>query len=300
MQSSQEGPAPSKRPSLLGAEQPEQSDSQRLLAGIEAGSKPKNSAAKPPSPPSRKTAWVVALLVLAAAGGTAAWMNSGSDEPVLAVAAPVSPAPARQAAPVAAVASTAASIEAPDVSTAAILHDTTADEDKAAQRTVAAAAKPASKADTEALTALLEDKPAAPARKAAKERDDSATAESKRAAERTREKRLALRDRLKKEQAEKHPLARNVVAKKAAAPEVDTDVALLAALVAHSKASQQATRTSAPASGPDAKKLRQCKALSSVAEAEECRARLCTGSAKTSAACKPASVAQVSDAPGAP
>lgn len=290
MQSSQDGPAPPKRPSLLGSEQPEQSDNQRLLAGIEAGSKTQSKATKPPR---RKAAWAVALLLLAG-GGVAAWMNSGSDAPVLAVATPVSaPAEAPAAPPVVAAASDTAAADTPDVSTAAILHDTSADEDKSAAPR-ALAQKSAVKGDAEALTALLEEKQAAPAPKAKKSREETLAAN--RAAERAREKRLASRERLEKKGAEKHPLARNVVAKKAAPAEVDSDVALLAALVAHSKASQATTRTSAPATTPDARKLRQCKALSSVAEAEECRARLCAGSAKNSAVCKPASVAQAGDA----
>jgi hypothetical protein len=218
-------------------------------------------------------------------------MSSSGDEPVLAIAAPVNAPVAPPIVPAAAAAVVAAPVDAPDVSTAAILHDTTADEDKLA--TPRAPAQPgASKSDTAALTALLEDKPAAPAHKPARSREEI------RAAEHAREKRLALRERLEKKDTEKHPLARKMVAKKSATPEVDSDVALLAALVAHSKASQPKPQpvSRAPAADADAHKLRQCKALDSVAEADACRARLCAGSAKTSAACRPASGAQVVDA----
>ena len=60
---------------------------------------------------------------------------------------------------------------------------------------------------------------------------------------------------------------------------VDNDVALLAALVAHSKATQPKTGTGVAA------KLKQCKSLESVAEANQCRARICA-SAKGEPACK--------------
>lgn len=67
---------------------------------------------------------------------------------------------------------------------------------------------------------------------------------------------------------------------------VDNDVALLAALVAHSKATQPRHANSAAA------KLRQCKTLGSVADAEQCRIKLCAGSAKNEAECKPPKVAK--------
>lgn len=64
---------------------------------------------------------------------------------------------------------------------------------------------------------------------------------------------------------------------KAVAP--DSDVALLAAMVEHSKAIQ-------PKRSPAAIKLGQCKTLRSVADAERCRARLCAGTAKYETECK--------------
>ena len=76
---------------------------------------------------------------------------------------------------------------------------------------------------------------------------------------------------LKKKKAVAHPRA---------VAQTDSDVALLAALVAHSKATQPKRPSGIRA------KLLQCKTLGSVAEAEQCRARLCAGSARNSSECK--------------
>lgn len=270
MQSRQDSPPPSSRPSLLAADPQEQNDSQRLLAGIDAGAAPRPVLDQQPVKRRRRTAWVAGLLVLAAGGGTAAWMASAPDEQV----AVVRPAPVR--APVTPVA--APKVEAPEVSTAAILQDTPAADEKVA----AAPARPASKADTSELTALLEAKPvhaAKPEYKAARPHDEAPT----------HAERLAARERAKNA-AEKHPLARDVLAKKKPAPEIDSDVALLAALVAHGKVSQRL----APA--PDARKLKECKTRPTADEAEACRARICARVARSNAACKPASATQVVDA----
>lgn len=88
-----------------------------------------------------------------------------------------------------------------------------------------------------------------------------------------------------KAKAKSAPAKKKEAPSKASAKE-DTDVALLAALVAHSKATQPKSASSAAA------KLRQCKTLGSVADAEQCRTKLCAGSAKNEAECKPARVAK--------
>lgn len=252
MQSRQDRQPPSSRPSLLGTPDPQDDgDRQRLLAGLDAGAAPPPRADKPR--PRRRAAWLAGLAVLVAGGSAVAWMDGAPEQRAAVVVAPMP--------------EVRAPAEAPEVSTAAILNDTAAADEKPA---AVAAPRPASKADTSALTALLESKPETPREAAPPPR-------------------LAVREHAKKK-AEQHPLARNVLAKKAPAPEIDSDVALLAALVAHAKVAQRA------APEPDARKLKQCKARATVAEAEACRARLCTGSAKNSAACRPASVAQVVDA----
>ena len=68
-------------------------------------------------------------------------------------------------------------------------------------------------------------------------------------------------------------------AKAAPSAAMDDDVTLLAALVAHSHR-DNAARAAA------LNKLKQCKALAADA-AEQCRARLCAGSARNTAECKP-------------
>ncbi|MES2017626.1 MAG: hypothetical protein V4484_14140 [Pseudomonadota bacterium] len=76
------------------------------------------------------------------------------------------------------------------------------------------------------------------------------------------------------------PPRKKPVAHPKAVPPQDTDVALLAALVAHAKATQPTRPAGAAA------RLQQCKTLGSVAEAEQCRARLCAGHASKEDACK--------------
>lgn len=221
-------------------------------------------------------------------------MSSADNAPERVAAAPaVAPAPAARA--LAGVSAT----EVAEVSTAAILQDTPAADDKPAR------AGPVTGSDS-SLAAALESKPgasttatatatpAAAAAKPVKAHDDGKAA-------RAREHRLAVREREEKLRAEKHPLARKVTAKaadkkaRAAEADDDSDVALLAALVAHSKNSQ-AAKPATDANADAARKLRLCKGLDSVAEADACRARLCTGSAKNSPACKPSRAAQVVDA----
>lgn len=255
MQSSQESPPPSRRPSLLSTDQQEQSDSQRLLAGVDA----KPAAAVAVKPKRRVSAWLAGMLVLIAGGGAAAWMNGEPEEVVAAVPQTHASGPVATPRPV---------VEAPEVSTAAILQDTPAGDEKVV----------AQKADTNTLAAALEAKPA-----------PIPSPTPSRAHEKTRAQRLAAHEHTKKS-TEKHPLARDVLAKKkpAPAPEIDSDVALLAALVAHGKVAERAA--------PDARKLKACKAQKSLAEADACRARLCTGAAKNSNACRPASPARVVDA----
>jgi hypothetical protein len=291
LQSSQDSPPPSKRPSLLATGDEDTNSSQPLLAGIDGAAA--NRQPKPPkaAPAKRTGVWLAALLVLVAGGGAAAWMSSSDNGTERVAVAPAVAVPPRAPA-------SAPPVEAPDVSTAAILHDTPAADDRPAL--VLQSAAPV-KNDASSLAAALESKSPAPAAPVAKADKSSDAAKAARA----RERRLAVREREEKRHAEKHPLARNVIAKAAAkknkAPEADndSDVALLAALVAHSKNSQ-AAKPAADPNAADARKLRQCKALDSAAQADACRARVCGGGAKGgasgSAACKPARATQVVDA----
>jgi hypothetical protein len=79
----------------------------------------------------------------------------------------------------------------------------------------------------------------------------------------------------------KKPVAR-------AEPKIDNDVALLAALLAHSKAS------AAPRVSKTASEYKRCGTLGSVADADKCREKLCEGSAKARSECKTLRVAKAS------
>lgn len=294
MQSRQDSPPPPKRPSLLATGEEENTNSQPLLAGLDGAAVKKNPIPSKPEPARRTGAWLAGLLVLVAGGGALSWMNgadNGVEHAERVAAAPAqaplpAPAPALAAAPPA---------ETPDVSTAAILQDTPAANDPPAL--VLERAAPG-KDHASSLAAALESKSTAPAATVARSDKSSDAAR----AARVRERRLAMHEREEKRRAEKHPLARNVIAKaaskknKAAEADTDSDVALLAALVAHSKNSQ-AAKPAANLNAADARKLRQCKALDSAVAADACRARLCgEGSSSSSSACKPARATQVVDA----
>lgn len=228
-----------------------------------------------------------------------------------AAAAPVTaPVAAADAAPAVAAADDAATVATavvtdpasaePDVSTAAILEDVDEPDDKektlkeilqtpapaAVAATVAAtvaapsaaAPKLAANPAPDELTRLL-DKPTprAPlptaARKSPKRMVDAGKPPAKRAAQKARQK-----------DAEKHRLAvapskKNEIHPKAS-KQIDSDVALLAALVAHSKAYPEKIKP-----GSTAAKLKQCGKQSS-ANAGKCRERVCSGSGKDDLECK--------------
>ncbi len=191
----------------------------------------------------------------------------------------------------------------PDVSTAAILEDVTepappADKEKtlkeilqastpatvaatgvSAAAAAAAAPKLAANPAPDELTRLL-DKPTprAPlptaARKSPKRMVEAAKPPVKLAAQKPKQKdtdkhRLAVAPSKKKEV---HP--------KASSSQVDSDVALLAALVAHSKAYPEKIKP-----GSTAAKLKQCGKQSG-ANAGKCRERVCNGSGKDDLECK--------------
>ncbi len=263
MQHSDERPTISGRPSLLSSEQQAEADRHRILSGLD--SKPDSTTAGAGKSRRGKLTWIAAgVAVLALCAGAAAWLaGEGEKEIVMAGSAPL---PAR-AAPAAALASeTPPAIPAgEEVSTAAILEDASP-----------AAAKPApaaiNKGAPDELTKMLE----APAHVAAKAAPKKAPLVAKaapvKAAKPHGESTMTMNvEPVLKKKPVAHP--------KAVVP-ADSDVALLAALVAHSKATQAKRPTGVAA------KLQQCKTLASVAEAEQCRARLCAGSGKGESECK--------------
>jgi hypothetical protein len=265
LQHSDERPPTSGRPSLLSTDQQAEADRHRILSGLDG--KPSGTTAGAGKARRGKLTWLAAgAAVLAIGAGSAVWLaGEGEKEIVLAGTAPLP----STAAPAAALAPEPAAPVAPaeEVSTAAILEDVPAAPSKEA---LAAEKKKA----TDDLNKLLA---AEPAVHVAKPQVKKAVAVAK-----------------------PHPqptvMASNiepVIKKKPAvhpkpAAKTDTDVALLAALVAHSKAIEPKHPAGAAA------KLQQCKTLPSVAEAEQCRARLCAGSAKAVAECKTPSLAKAS------
>jgi hypothetical protein len=279
LQHSDERPPTSGRPSLLSLDQQAEADRHRILSGLE--NKPAASLGGKEKSRKGMVAWIAAgAAVLALSAGAGMWLVSeGEKEIVLAGTAPLPATPA----PAAALATEAPMVRgtADDVSSAAILNDAPLIKSEP----VAAADK--KQADDE-LTKMLEHgtpaaeskaapvaprapaRPVKPVRVAAK-----APVKKPVVAPREQASNVAPRPRVVAAPAKKKAEA------KVAAP-VDNDVALLAALVAHSKATQ-------PKSTGAAAKLRQCKSLDSVAEANQCRARVCAG-AKSAPECKSSSL----------
>jgi hypothetical protein len=303
LQHSDERPPTSGRPSLLSTEQQAEADRNRILGGLDG----KSGAAPGAVRSKRRYSWLAAGLaaVVAIGAGSAVWLSGeGEKEIVLASSAPLPAAPAA-AAPLVSE-PPPANPEADDVSTAAILQDVPP-----------APAKPAaedSKGAKDELTSLLErpSSEAAPVLPPAAVAKPVKPAPVKAAAKPAPKKVVLAKATPKKESkkevkkdakkdgksASKTALAaapankktEKKTEKKAETPAkaVDTDVTLLAALVAHSKATQP-KKTVTPG-----EKLRQCKTLASVEAADQCRARLCASSAKNEAACKAPSLARSS------
>lgn len=269
MQHSDERPTTSSRPSLLSSEQQAEADRHRILSGLD--NKPGATTAGAEKARRGKMTWLIAgAAVLALGAGSVLWLSSeGEKEIVLAGTAPLP----SSAAPAAALASEPAAphAETEEVSTAAILEDTPVIAPKAAPAA-------AGKSPADELTKMLERHPAPPVHVAAKPAVKKPVVVAKAAPAKAKAQ----------DKPQPSAMASNiepVIKKKPAAAAAkpvskqDSDVALLAALVAHSKAVQ-------PKKSPAATKLQQCKTLPSVAEAEQCRARLCAAGAKNEQECK--------------
>ena len=290
MQHSDERPPTSGRPSLLSQDQQAEADRHRILSGLE--SKPALTTAGGEKSRKGMLGLVVAgAVVLALGAGAGLWLVSeGEKEIVLAGSAPLPATPA----PAVALATEAPVVRgtADDVSAAAILEDApviappaqpVADKKQADDELTrmfehgTPAAKPAGTGESPKVTetvkpksvAVVPARPAKPVRPVAK-----ATPKKPVVKARPEASNIAPRPRVAAAPAKKKAEAKPAVP-------VDNDVALLAALVAHSKATQ-------PKSTGAAAKLRQCKSLSSADEANECRARVCAG-AKNEPQCKSSS-----------
>lgn len=265
MQRDDERPPSTGRPSLLSKEQPAGADRNNILNGLEGKpAKPARAAAAAPAASKGRSKLVIGVIaglaLLAMAIGVGAWMSGEPDvEPMVAHTAP----PAAPVTPPA-----AAPAAAPD--TATIIEET-------------AAVSPAAD-NTRSLKDMLSDTPAA-----TKQPHDELTAafESKPA---------VAKPKLAQAKTEKpRPKAVKVAqktepVKAKAKPAPDSDVALLAALMAHVQAGQPSKAPSTPAY-----QLKQC-ALQNEAGAAQCRAHLCANAARKEPECKnPAPVKTASE-----
>ena len=300
------------RPSLL-SEQAPTSDNDSILSKLDGG-----AGAIRPAKASGGVGRVAGIAAaVALTGGALGWVMSNADAPapaplpVAAVVPPPQAAVVPAPAPVAPVPPSAAQVvpvatpvpgTGSDVSAATILDEVPSKHESGAKSLAASLEAPSPKpasAPKDELVALL-DKPQAPADKADKpaprvaetkhETKDETKHEAKRKAEPAK---LAKADKpTRKEKAAKEKAARDKAAKEkrlAAAQKskpavkkekaaLDSDAALLAALLAHTKKTPARTKTS---------EYQKCSTLDSVAAADKCRERLCASGAKAPAECKP-------------
>lgn len=260
----------STRPSLLSTAQPADTERSSILGNLDSKSGKKSK----PKQPARagKARWAIGAVALAALGaGAAVWSGYDAGTSPAVVAAPVA-APKAAVAPVAPVMAPAPPAE-PEVSTAAILDEPPKEAEKPLAELFSAA--PAPKPVPDELAKVLEKPEHSAPKKDSKPALKVAKAKPVRVAHKDKPKTAVAAAPKKK-------------AAPAARPEpVDSDVALLAALVAHAKAHPE------PRVSKTAAKLKQCATLGSVSEADKCRERLCGGSARSKAECKSRRVIKV-------
>lgn len=305
------------RPSLL-SEQAPASDSGSILSKLDGGAGASRSGGA--SGGVGRMAGIAAAVALT--GGAIGWGISSVDTPApelppVAAVAPPPQAPAAPSLPPSAAQVVTAPTVAPaggsDVSAATILDEVPTKAEPGAKSLAAALEGPPSKhapGAKDELVALLDKPPVAPAPAKAQDAPARAAQASLPAKHKTEPVKLAksekpatksktekstsnkdktARDKLAKEKSAKDK-ARNVAAEKskpAARKEkapVDGDVALLAALLAHTK--------KAPAHAKPITEYQKCSTLDSVAAADKCRERLCARGAKAPAECKPPRVAK--------
>lgn len=305
------------RPSLLSAE-PAQAEAARtnILGNLEGGKKPVPVAASASQakPAGKGMLWGGAALMVALLGGGAAWLasepGSGTDQALAEAVPPATALPPAPAAPQAPAAP--GSAEPPAAAGSALAAAGVAAAGSAAAATAAAA--PGNSADLVAALAA----PSKPSAAATIQDDGAAQQQSLRdmlnapppAKATPSAPKLAKHDgkaHSRPDKAEKpartadksssRSAARTAArsgkaappAKAQPAPAPDSDVALLAALVAHTHATRPAKQPE-----PLSAKLKQCRQLNAKG-AEQCRVRTCA-SAKDDPLCKPVVTAAVDGA----
>lgn len=252
MHSNDERPPTPGRPSLHPSDQ--QADPDRLqVIGKSDG---KDDIESYPRSGFGKFAWTVtAALLLALAAAGVLWSGEGGEKQI--VLAEVAPSAAE---PPMFTETDLAAAEADYASSVAVLED---DPVSAPIPVPEEAKAPAKVQDLKLLTPKREARPAAAKVKSAKPKvTKAAVRPHKKPASKTTARR-------------KPETVRTVTA-----PPADNDVALLSALMAHSKA----TAPAAPVA-PEMN-FKQCKALKKASEVSRCIARLCSGSAKGNPQCR--------------
>lgn len=296
MQRPEDRPPKGGRPSLLSAEQQAEADRHRILGSLDGKSAAPAGGAKVPRRKPMLVWGAAGVGLVAIAAGGLAWLNSAlDDKTMLLTAAAVPAAPVAAAAPRSAAAPAAAATPAaePELSTAAILNDTApAAPAKSPSlnemlNAPSAAASPSAHAGGHDELAQALERPSTPAaaHKPQHAAGEKAGHEPEHVAAHKAEGkhdgvRLAQKSTGHKARAADKPAHKPVPA-----PATDSDVTLLAALMAHMQ-----TGAARKADSP-AVQLRMCKQQNSAGE-EQCRARLCAGVARNEADCKAAPLAK--------
>ena len=277
------------RPSLLSANEAPKQEDRSILSQLDGRSAPARAAPAPARHDHHQRGVRAAVFAIALAGiGTLGWLAFGSVNESADASLAAAQAPARlppMAAPAQA-SSVATSAPAPALETipqapaaATIQDDLTAALD--APNTAQPSPAPAAKADQHDLASLL-DAPAAtpaPALKLAQAAPGKAAGTKKPAADKP------ARTEKARAPAAKPKVAQKPASGKKAAPAVDSDVAILAALLAHTKA---------PEAGSPEEIYKRCATNATAAEVQRCRVRVCQGSAKGAAECKSVRISKAS------
>lgn len=280
MHDSRERRPASGRPSLLSADPVPAPEDRSVLSQLDGRAAPTRGLPSSVRPARRSGARVAVVGAALAGIAGAAWFALGSsgdapDAPL--VAAHVAPAPVKTPAalpaPAPAVAATPVPAPAPadaPAATAAVIQDEV----------------PAAKADKHDLASLLNAPAAAsaPAVDARPKTRDEAPRKHDSAKKPATEK-LARNEKARAPAAPARPKPAHAVPKRAE-PAVDSDVALLAALLAHTKT---------PDSGSPDDIFRRCATNATATEVQRCRVRVCQSSAQGAAGCKSV---RISKAPG--
>ena len=266
MRRNHESPRPGSRPSLLTPAQ--QADASRN--GISLNPRGGSAAAKPPPRPGRRLlvwrGFTLGVLAMLAGGAWYSQSRSADQAPIIvASAAPISNSKTVNLADVPAA-------EVPAAAPAAAINDEVSASPKSMP---GAGVEPAPKAGADVLRKALETPSLAAA---AKPVDAPANGGH-----------LAPEPELKKTPAKPQPQPQRRAKPKSTKP--DSDVTLLAALMAHAQANPESKKTAPRVEA----QLQQCQKMSSPA-AEKCHVRVCAGRTKTHAECKPAKVAGTGEA----